>query len=32
MPSLAVAFRREHVEAYLVDVLAHYRPSTAATR
>lgn len=32
MPSIAAAIRREHVEAYLVDVLGRHRPSTAATR
>ena len=32
MPSIAAAIRREHVETYLVDVLARHRPSTAATR
>jgi site-specific recombinase XerD len=32
MPSTVTAIRREHVEAYLVDVLARHRPSTAATR
>src|SRR5438067_5432067 len=32
MPTIASAVTREHIEAYLVDVLAQHRPSTAATR
>ena len=32
MPTRAAAVRREHVEAYLVDVLDRWAPSTALTR
>lgn len=32
MPTTAAAIRREHVEAFIEDVLARSRPSTAATR
>lgn len=32
MPTLVTAITREHVEAFLVDVLANRKPSTAATR
>ncbi len=32
MPTEAVSIKREHVEAYIVDVLEHYRPTTATAR
>jgi len=32
MPTVAANIRREHVEAYVQDVLDHYKPATAAVR
>jgi site-specific recombinase XerD len=32
MPTQAASIRREHVEAYIQDVLDHYKPTTAAVR
>ena len=32
LPSRAVRLRREHVEDYIADVLARWKPSTASNR
>jgi hypothetical protein len=32
MPTAASGIRREHLETFIEDQLAHFRPSTAATR
>jgi site-specific recombinase XerD len=32
MPATATGVRREHIEAFLVDVMRHHKASTAATR
>ncbi len=32
MPREALNLRREHVEAFIADVLAHWKPSTASNR
>ncbi len=32
MPTSVAAITRDHIETYLIDVLARHKPSTAATR